>query len=121
MKQASTDTRQRALSAYEQGGRTQAEIAELFGVTLRTFQRWWREWTQEGRAEALSRSGRTPVFTGDLAEQLKQAIDDNPDATLYELVEQTGSIGSHMSVSRALKRMGYSLKKDLKSRRTRSS
>lgn len=120
MKHASKDTRQRALAAYEQGGRTQTEIAQLFGVTLRTFQRWRHEWIHQGKLEPLAHSGRPAVFTGELAERLKQAVENNPDATLEELAKQTGE-GSRMSVSRAFDRMGYSLKKDFKSRRTRSS
>jgi transposase len=51
MEIASADTRRRALSAYQQGGKSQSEIVALFGVTLHTFQRWWRAWRTEVRTQ----------------------------------------------------------------------
>lgn len=111
MEQASEDTRRRALAAYEQGGKTQQEIAAIFGVTLRTFQRWWQAWREEGRCAPGARSGRPRTFIGAREEQLRQAVADQPDATLHELADQMGNIASHTTVHRALERWDLSLKK----------
>jgi transposase len=111
MRIASTDTRRRALSAYEQGGKSQSEIAAIFGVTLRTFQRWWRAWREEGRAAPGDRPGRPRTFVGEAAQRLRQAVADQPDATLHELAERMGNIASHTTVHRTLERWDLPLKK----------
>lgn len=108
---ASADTRRRALAAYEQGGKTQPEIAAIFGVTVRTFQRWWRAWRKEGRVAPGKKSGRPRTFVGSAEEQLRQAVADQPDATLHELAEQVGNIACHTTVHRALERWDLPLKK----------
>jgi len=111
MGQASEDTRRRALAAYEQGEKTQLEIAAIFGVTVRTFQRWWRAWRKEGRCAPGERSGRPRTFVGSCEEQLRQAVADQPDATLHELAQQMGNIASHTTIHRALERWELPLKK----------
>lgn len=111
MEIASTDTRRRALAAYEQGGMTQPEIAAVFGVTVRTFQRWWRAWRREGRCAPGDRSGRPRTFVGSAEQQLRQAVADQPDATLHELAKRVGNIASYTTVHRALERWDLPLKK----------
>ena len=108
---ASADTRRRAFAAYEQGGKTQSEIAAIFGVTLRTFQRWWRAWRTEGRDAPKPRPGRPMIFVGSAAEQLRREVSHQPDATLHELAERVGNIASHTTVHRALERWALPLKK----------
>ena len=111
MRIASADTRRRALAAYEQGGKTQSEIAALFGVTLRTFQRWLHAWRTE-RRDAPGRSPwRTPVFVGPAAERLRRELARQPDATLHELAERLGNIASYVTVHRALERLEFRYKK----------
>ena len=111
MRIASADTRRRALAAYEQGGKTQPEIAAIFGVTVRTVQRWWRAWREDGRAAPGERSGRPRTFVGTVAQRLRQAVADQPDATLHELAERMGNIACHTTVHRALERWDLPLKK----------
>ena len=108
---ASTDTRRRALAAYEQGGKTQSEIAALFGVTLRTFQRWWRAWRTEGRDAPKPRPGRPVIFVGSAAEHLRREVSHQPDATLHELAERVGGIAHYATVHRALERLKLPFKK----------
>lgn len=111
MGHASSDTRRRALAAYEQGGKTQPEIAAIFGVTLRTFQRWWRAWREEKRTTAIPRPGRPRVFAGAAGEQLRRLVKEQPDATLQELAERTGGVACHTTVHRTLERWDLPLKK----------
>ena len=111
MGQASEDTRRRALAAYERGGKTQPEIAAIFGVTLRTFQRWWRAWREEKRCAPIPRPGRPRVFTGAAAKKLRRLVEERPDATLHELAEQTGEVACHTTVHRTLERWDLPLKK----------
>jgi len=111
MEIASADTRRRALAAYQQGGKSQWEIAALFGVTLRTFQRWWRAWRTEGRDGPGHSPGRPAVFVGPVAERLRRQVARQPDATLHELAERLGNIAGYVTVCRALERLGLPYKK----------
>jgi len=108
---ASADTRRRALAAYEQGGKTQSEIAALFGITLRTFQRWLHAWRTEGRDAPGRSPGRPAVFVGSAAERLRREVARQPDATLRELAERLGNIASYVTVHRALERLKLPYKK----------
>ena len=99
------------MAAYEQGGKTQAEIAVLFGITHRTFQRWWRAWRKEGRDAPGHGPGRPAVFVGPAAEQLRRAVARQPDATLSELAERLGHIAHYATVHRALVRLDLRYKK----------
>ena len=108
---ASADTRRRALAAYEQGDKTQSEIAALFGITLRTLQRWLRAWRTEGRDAPGHSSGRPAVFVGPAAERLRQEVARQPDATLHELAERLGHMAHYVTVHRALERLELPYKK----------
>jgi transposase len=61
-KSARTDTHQRAITAYLNHQGTQAQIAELYGVDIRTFQRWLFRYRQTGEAAPLPRGHRRTVF-----------------------------------------------------------
>ena len=111
MRIASADTRRRALAAYEQGGKRQSEVAALFGVSSRTFQRWLRAWRREGRDAPGHSPGRPVVFVGPAAERLRREVQRQPDATLGELAERVGNIASVATVHRALKRLELPYKK----------
>ena len=107
----SADVRRRALAAYEKGQKTQSEIAALFGVTLRTFQRWWRVWRKEGRDVPGHSPGRPLIFVGPAAQLLRQQVARQPDATLEELTASTGHIAHLATVHRALDRLDLAYKK----------
>ena len=110
---ASADTRRRALAAYQQGGKPQSEIAALFGITLRTFQRWLRAWRTEGRDAPGHSPGRPAVFVDLVAERLRREVTRQPDATLHELAERLGHMAHYVTVHRALERLELPYKKRL--------
>ena len=92
-------------------GRRSRRIASLFGVTLRTLQRWWRAWRTDGRDAPKPRPGRPRIFVGSVAEQLRREVSHQPDATLYELAERVGGIAHYATVHRALERLELPFKK----------
>ena len=108
---ATADTRRRALAAYEQGDKTQSEIAALFGITLRTFQRWLWAWRAEGRDAPGHSPGRPAIFVGPAAQRLRRQVARQPDATLQELAEHLGHIAHYSTVHRALERLELPYKK----------
>lgn len=111
MRIPSADTRRRALAAYERGQKTQSEIAALFGIALRTFQRWLRTWRKEGRDAPGHSPGRPAIFVGPAAQRLRRQVALSPDATLNELAERMGHIATYVTVHRALERMKLPYKK----------
>lgn len=108
---ASADTRRRALAAYERGEKTQPEIAAIFGMTVRTFQRWWRAWRTEGRDAPGHSPGRPRTIVGKAEQRLRQELANQPDATLHELAERLGNIASYVTVHRTLEQWDLPLKK----------
>ena len=111
MRIASADTRRRALAAYEQGGKTQSEIAAIFGVTTRTFQRWWLAWRTERRASPGRSSGRNRIIVGEIEKRLRREVAAKPDATLHELADRLGNVVSYVTIHRLLEQWDLPLKK----------
>jgi transposase len=120
MRIATSETRQRALSAYEQGKATQSEIARLFGVSTRTFQRWHKQYERERTTGPHARGHRLAVYSGRDLKGLDRIIQRYPDATLEELRQRTAKSCSIMAVQRAVVRLGYSLKKNAVGQRTKT-
>jgi transposase len=107
----SADTRRRALAAYERGGKTQPEIAAIFGVTVRTFQRWWRAWRREGRDAPGHSPGRPRTLVGQAEQRLRREVANEPDATLHELAQRLGHVVSYVTIHRTLEQWDLPLKK----------
>jgi len=111
---------QRAITAYLNHQGTQTQIAELYGVDLRTFQRWLFRYRQTGEAAPLPRGHRRAVFEGPALKELDKLVRRNKDATLEELKALSGVSCSIMAVQRALNRLGYRYKKNAPRRRARA-
>jgi len=118
---SSSDIRERALKAYAKGRSTQTEIASMYGISTRTFQRWYKQYEEKGSTQPGKRGHRTAAYSGDDLVRLDRIVSKHPDATLEELRELTGKTCSIMAVQRALVRLGYSLKKNAVGQRTKSS
>jgi transposase len=108
--------RERAVTAYEQGDRSAAEVARIFGVAHRTLQRWIAQYRATGsvapRAAGGGQQSRVKVAL------LKELLARQPDATCGELTEAYNRRVSRTSrvkwwtVWRALQRAGYVIKKN---------
>ena len=117
---ASSELRQRALAAYQTGKGTQEDVAVLYGISTRTFQRWCKQYKRTGSTHPKKRGHRVAVYTGKELVRLDRTVVKYPDATLEELRELTGKLCSIMAVQRAVVRLGYSLKKNAVGQRTKS-
>jgi transposase len=114
VKQHSADLRERLLEAID-AGLPQAETALLFSIGVSTIRHWRRRRRETGVATARARLGRRPrmgpVATPMLVAQVRAA----PDATLAEHCtwweSATGIWVSRATMSRALQRAGWPLKK----------
>jgi transposase len=116
---ATTQVRKHAIEAYESGKGTQAEIACIFGVSIKTLQRWLFCYRQTGRINPLPRGHCRASFEGQTLKLLDKLVKDHPDATLEQLRQMSGTSASIMSVKRALDRLGYRVKKNTSCQRTK--
>ena len=114
MKQYSADLRERLLGAIDTGF-PQAEAARLFGVSVSTIKRWRRRRQETGGVVASPRPGRRRRVARDAELALVAQVRAAPDATLTEHCarweETTGVPLSRATMSRALRRAGWPLKK----------
>jgi transposase len=114
VKQYSVDLRERLLRAID-AGLSQAEAARLFGVGTATIARWRRWQRERGSVAPRPRPGR-PRRIGRARERaLLAQVRAFPDATLREHCAQweaeQGVRLSETTMSRALARLGWPLKK----------
>ena len=112
METYSMDLRERVVRAYDEEPGTQQEIARLFKVSVPWIKKLLRQRRKTGSlAPRPHGGGWTPKFSGRTLEQLKARVEQSPDATLQELLEQSGVDASIMAVHRALERLGCRRKK----------
>src|SRR4051794_1843927 len=118
----SEDLRQRVLAAVDAAEGTQEEIARRFRVSSRWIRKMLALRERTGSIAPRPRSGgRKCLIRGDMADALKGAIRNAPDATLQELREATGFKGCLMTVWRALRRLNVTRKKSRYGRRSNST
>ena len=114
MKQYSADLRERLLGAID-AGLPQAEAARLFGIGVSTIKRWRRRRETTGSVVPFPRPGRSRRIGGEAEAVLVAQVRATPDATLVEHCARwaatTGVAVSPATMSRALRRAGWPLKK----------
>ena len=111
----SLDLRKKIVAAKERGTPT-AEVAKTFGVGLSTVKRYAAA-AREGEPLAPKRRPGSKPKLGEAARKLLEAdLEERPAATLPErrefLRRVAGVSVSDSTVSRMLKRMGWTRKKD---------
>ena len=126
MKAYSLDLRERVLRAVDQG-RSRAEIVQVFGVSLSTIKRYVKQQRNEGHVQPKAIPGRSPKKRARVEESVLPQLQAHDDATLEQhsaMWEQThGERVSRWTMSRAIKRLGWTRKKSRSGRQsaTRSS
>lgn len=85
----------------------------MFGIHLRTFQRWLQRYRRDGLCCPLRRGHRRATFEGKLLAQLDQWVQRHPDATLEQLRERFSAKVkcSTVTIHNTLKRLDYQFKK----------
>ncbi len=111
----SLDLRKKIVEAKERGTPT-AEVAKTFGVGVSTVKRYAAT-AREGRSLApKKRPGSKPKLDEGARRLLEADLEERPAATLpqrREFLQRTCGVSvSESTVSRMLKRMGWSRKKD---------
>ena len=114
MKAFSVDLRQRILDAHDAGEGTRQQIADRFAVSLAFVKKLLHQRKTTDSIQPLPRSGRTPIFQGELLEELDAFLHAHPDATLEEIRLHFADrvTCSLYAVFLALRRLGYRRKKN---------
>lgn len=116
MKAYAQDLRERVLRAVDLG-RHRAEIVQLFGISLATLKRYSKQQREEGHVRPRAIPGRPPKKRAQLEVGLTPQLQEHNDATLEQhcaMWEQShGERVSRWTMSRAIKRLGWTRKKSL--------
>ena len=114
MKAFSVDLRQRILNAYDAGEGSRQQIAERFSVSLAMVKKLLVQRKATGSIEPIPKPGRTPIFHGELLEELDAYMREHPDATLKEIrVHFSDQVRcSNTAVCNGLKYLDYRRKKN---------
>ena len=112
----SEDLRKKIVEALRRGA-GKSETARLFGVSLSSVKRYAKLDDDEGRSLAPRKRPSSPPKIGTDAKRLLEAdLEERPAATLEERREFLGRVArvsvSRATVSRTLRRLGWSRKKD---------
>ncbi len=109
---ATPEIRERAIDAYRSGKGTQAEVAHMFCVSLRTFERWWKVYREEGRVAPLPRGHNPPALDEDAMQRLESLVEAQPDRTLEQLRNALGVSCSVVTIHNTLRRLDWRYKKN---------
>lgn len=120
MRAYSLDLRERIMAVVDAGELSQKEVASCFAVTDRFIRKLLAQRHDLGHIEPLAHGGgRRRLFSEEDLERLRDELTKQPDATLNELQRRVRPGGrrrapaaSRWTVSRALKAMGFTRKKE---------
>ena len=113
MEAYSMDLRIRVVKACDEGFETRTEIAERFDVSTSWIRRILQRRRETGSIAPLPHGGGPePTFNEARLEQLRNHIQQHPDATLEELREHLGLNCSLTVIWTALNKLRLSYKKD---------
>jgi transposase len=114
MKAYSQDLRERVLRAVDDGY-PRAEIVQMFGISLSTLKRYVKQRRDEGHVQPKAIPGRPPKKRAHVEANILPQLQTHNDATLEQhcaMWEQThGECVSRWTMSRAIKRLGWTRKK----------
>jgi transposase len=114
MKAYSPDMRSKIVAAVE-AGRSKAEVARVFAVGLSTVKRYLKQHQETGSLEPKRHPGRAPTIRPDQRPLLWAQLEAHPAAFLDEhctrWAEQTGTPLSTATMSREIRRLGWTRKK----------
>lgn len=124
MKAYSLDLRQKIVTAYAQGGRSQRQLAQQFGVALSFIEKLLKQQRETGSLAPKVRTKQTPTKLNDEQLQvLAQLVEVQNDATLdelrFQLAQKTGVLIGRSTVDRMLTKLQLTVKKNTPSDRKR--
>ena len=122
MKAYSLDLREKIVATHAQGGRSQRQLAQQFGVALSFIEKLLKQQRETGSLAPKVRTQQTPTKLNDEQLQvLAQLVEVQNDATLdelrFQLEQKTGVLIGRSTVDRMLTRLKLTVKKNTASDR----
>lgn len=108
---APEEVRQRAIAAYRSKKGTQQQIANMFGIGLRTFARWWGQFQHHGQTAPKPRGHNPPALDENEMRKLDRLIRKRPDLTLAQMRDALGKDCSLVAMHNATVRLDWRYKK----------
>ncbi len=108
---ATREVRQRAIEAYRSGKGTQQQIADMFGINLRTFVRWWEQFRHHGQLAPKPRGHNPSALDEKEMQTLDRLIRKRPDLTLAQMRDVLGKRCSLVAIHYATIRLDWRYKK----------
>lgn len=119
MRPFTEDFRERIVAAYEAGGVSLAAVGRHFGISGKVVGKFVRQKHSLGTlAPQVHRRGRKSAVSAAKKQQLREHLEQYPDATVLERREALGLKCSEKTLWQTLRKMGWRFKK---SRRVLSS
>ena len=119
MRPFTEDFRERIVAAHEAGGVSLAAVGRRFGISGKVVGKLVRQKRSLGTlAPQVHRRGRKPAVSAEKKQQLREHLEQYPDATVLERREALGLKCSEKTLWQTLRKMGWRFKK---SRRVPSS
>jgi transposase len=91
MKAYSQDLRERVIAAVEAGQQSQAAIAQTFGISESTLDKWVKRWRETGSVAAWPFAGGRHRALNECAALIRAEVKQQPDVTLDELCERVAA------------------------------
>ncbi len=105
------DLRRKVIEAIELNGMKRTEASEYFGISRNTIHQWFqlKEETGDVKPKPANHSGHSHKITD--WEEFRAFVMANPDKTQEEMAELWKDDISDRTISRALKKIGFTRKK----------
>lgn len=117
----SNDLRKRIIEAKLRGD-TEDKIAKEKEVNKSTITKLWALYRETGSYEARPNpNGRKPALSQEQLDQITRKLNERPDITLQELIDELNLPVCVSSLCRTINnKLGFGLKRDLARRRSRA-
>ncbi len=120
MKPLSLDFRERLVATYETGEESLAEIGRRFSVSGKVVGKLVRQKRELGTlAPQVHLRGRKPAVSGKKKVELREHLENYPDATVLERRDALGLTCSEKTLWQTLRKMGWRFKKSRRVRRNK--
>jgi transposase len=97
---------------HMEAGQNKENIAEWLFITTKTVERVWKRYQETGNYEALPHAGgRKPLITDEQMNQVVLRVEEVPDMTLLELIEEFDLPFTESALCRRLIKRGLTFKK----------
>ena len=109
--------RKKIVAAYENNLGTALEIANIFGVSLRSVRLFVMKHRTTGDLTPIPLPGRPPILTEENLDLIRTIVDANPDRTLQQYADdfknETGITVSYVTIHNACAKIDRNRKKKL--------